>query len=88
LVKISSIELGSEGLYIAKLRITYGGRSYEINIEKLLRKPFRAKARLEGNYILVNIEDNEGKPLSSCCIHVEHLEKGCMDCKSLLIPPL
>ncbi len=86
-VKIFNVEVDESGLYTASLQVSYKDRESEIKIRKLLRKPVRAKARIEGDILLISIEDSEGKPLSTCCIHVSHLEKGCIECKSLLIPP-
>lgn len=87
LVRLSNIEVDEEGLFKAGLEVNYGGRIYEFKVERLLRKPMRAKARIEGDYLMISIEDNEGKPLSSCCIHVKHLELGCIDCRNLMMPP-
>ncbi|MFN4045822.1 MAG: hypothetical protein ACK4H7_00585 [Acidilobaceae archaeon] len=86
-VRISNVEVDESGLYTASLQISYKDRESEIKIAKLLRKPVRAKAKIEGDILFISIEDNEGKPLSTCCIHVGHLEKGCIECKSLLTPP-
>ncbi len=87
IVRVSKVDVDDTGLYKAGLEVSYGGRVYEFRIEKLLRKPVRAKARVEGEILIINLEDGEGKPLSTCCIHVEHIERGCIDCKNLLMPP-
>jgi len=86
-VRVSGVDLDELGLYRAGLEVSYGGRVYEFKVEKLIRRPFRAKAKVEGEVLVINLEDNEGKPLSTCCIHVGHLERGCIDCRSLLKPP-
>ncbi|MCS7107019.1 MAG: hypothetical protein NZ902_02815 [Acidilobaceae archaeon] len=85
--KISSVSVDQDGLYSAELQIEYLQRSHTFKMEKIIRKPHRAKGRVEGEYLIINIEDNEGKPLSSCCIHLSHLEKGCTECKNLMSPP-
>ncbi|MEN2999671.1 MAG: hypothetical protein ABDH61_03765 [Acidilobaceae archaeon] len=85
--KISSVSEDQQGLYSAELQLEYMDRSYTFKMEKMLRKPHRARGKVEGDYLVVNIEDNEGKPLLSCCIHVAHLEKGCTECRSLMCPP-
>jgi len=87
IVRVSRVDVDDLGLYQARLEVSYGGRVSEFKVEKLLRRPVRAKAKVEGEILVINIEDGEGKPLASCCIHIGHLEKGCMDCKSLLTPP-
>ncbi|MCX8196197.1 MAG: hypothetical protein N3F67_03875 [Acidilobaceae archaeon] len=85
--KISSVSVDEEGLYSAELHLEYMDRSYQFRMEKIIRRPHRAKGRVEGDYLIISLEDSEGKPLSSCCIHVAHLERGCTECKSLMVPP-
>jgi hypothetical protein len=86
-VRVSRVDVDDIGLYRAGLEVSYSGRVYEFKVERLLRRPVRAKAKIEGEILVINLEDGEGKPLSTCCIHVGHLEKGCVDCRNLLTPP-
>ncbi|MEM0340267.1 MAG: hypothetical protein QXN05_01830 [Acidilobaceae archaeon] len=87
-IKISEISKDEEsGLYTAILKLSYEDKSYDIKILNLIRAPHRVRARLEEEYLIVSLDDNEGKPLSTCCINMKHIECGCMDCKSLLTPP-
>lgn len=82
------VEVAKEGeLFCARIRLEKEGKEHEIRVAKLLRKPHRARASIEGDHIVIYLEDSEGKPLSTCCLHVKHLERGCLDCKSLMIPP-
>lgn len=87
IARILGVEVDEEGLHRARIELSYGGRVYEFKIEKLLRRPMRARTKVIGDYVILSLEDNEGKPLSSCCIHVKHLELGCVDCRNLMIPP-
>ncbi|MDM7275882.1 MAG: hypothetical protein P3X22_007215 [Thermoprotei archaeon] len=86
-VRISNVEVEEGGLYTASIQVSYKDKLSEIKVRKLLRKPVRAKAKVEGDILFISIEDSEGKPLSTCCIHTGHLERGCVDCKSLITPP-
>ncbi len=86
-VRVSRVDVDDIGLYRAGLEVSYSERVYEFKVERLLRRPVRAKAKIEGEILVINLEDGEGKPLSTCCIHVGHLEKGCVDCRNLLTPP-
>ena len=85
-VRVSRVDVDEAGLYRARPLGMRGG-GHEFKVERLLRRPVRAKAKVEGEILVINLEDGEGKPLSTCCIHVGHLERGCVDCRSLLTPP-
>lgn len=74
-------------LYKAELVVRYKEKEYKIEIDKLVRKPSRTSVRLEGEYLLIELFDEKGTAIATCCIHRGHLEKGCMDCPSLLCPP-
>jgi hypothetical protein len=74
------------GLYTALMEISYKGSSYEVQVGRLVRRPARIRQRLEGDYILVELLDDKGEGISTCCIHVSHLEKGCIQCPSLMRP--
>ncbi len=76
-----------EGLYEAVLELRYGGRSYRLSVPRLIRRPAEARARLSGDYILIDLVGEDGAPVATCCIHRGHVERGCMECKSLLLPP-
>jgi len=82
--------LGSEkreDLYTARLSVEYAGRSYKLEVPRLVREPARLSFKLQGDYLLIELFDREDKPLATCCIHKGHLEKGCLDCPSLIPPP-
>jgi len=87
IARVAWVEVDEEGLHRAGIEVSYGGRVYEFRVERLLRKPVRARARVVGDYAVISLEDGEGKPLASCCIHVKHLEMGCVDCRNLMTPP-
>ena len=77
----------SGGLFEAELELGYEGRTYRVRVGRLTRRPVEAHARLRGDYVLVELRDERGGPVATCCIHRGHLERGCMDCPSLLVPP-
>lgn len=73
-------------LYTALMEISHRGAKYELQIGRLVRKPSTVKQRIEGSYILIELLDEKGEGISTCCIHVSHLEKGCVECPSLMRP--
>ncbi|MCE4612394.1 MAG: hypothetical protein F7C07_00985 [Desulfurococcales archaeon] len=73
-------------LYTALMEVSYKGARYELQVGKLVRKPSTVRQKTEGDYILVELLDEKGDGISTCCIHVSHLEKGCVECPSLLRP--
>ncbi|KSW11467.1 hypothetical protein CF15_01025 [Pyrodictium occultum] len=85
--ELASTEEAGEGLYTARLLISYRGRRYTVEARRLIRRPAAASARQQGDYLLIELYDDQGKPVATCCIHRGHLEKGCLDCPSLLNPP-
>ena len=85
--RVAETRRSSEGLYDAVLVVKYRGREYSIRVSRLLREPGHVSVRRSGDYLLVEMMDRDRLPLATCCIHVGHLEKGCTDCPSLLVPP-
>lgn len=73
--------------YVAKIKIVYGRREYVINIGNLAHRPAQIEQEEKGEYILVKLKTSEGKGFATCCIHRGHLEKGCIECPTLLAPP-
>jgi len=86
-VRLVEARRGEDGLYDAVLELEYGGRVYRLRASRLLRRPGGLEARVEGSYVLVEMRDDAGAPLATCCIHVGHLERGCLECPSLVVPP-
>lgn len=74
-------------LYEATLGLRYGGKEYRVKLKKLVRRPGPITAKRIGDYILIEMRDARLLPLATCCIHIGHLEKGCTECPSLLLPP-
>jgi len=76
------------GLYIARVQLRYMGRLLEFSVRNLVKSPYSLSARVEGEYILVDMRDREGRGIATCCIHKGHLEHGLRDeCPSLITPP-
>ncbi|MCE4602852.1 MAG: hypothetical protein F7B18_06700 [Desulfurococcales archaeon] len=86
--QLLAIEEAGNKLYNAKIRITYQGKTLEVTVRNISRRPHNLKARIEGEYILVDIQDPSGEGVATCCIHRAHLERGTGgECRSLLLPP-
>lgn len=77
----------SEGLYEAEIEIRLGDKSGVVKARKLVREPASTVAYMSGDYVLIELSDKHGKPIATCCIHKGHIEKGCLDCPSLISPP-
>ncbi|MEM2020972.1 MAG: hypothetical protein QXP80_01945 [Zestosphaera sp.] len=77
----------SEGLYEVVLSVSYGGRNYELCLHKITQNVVNVKAYLSGEYLLVGLINERNEGFATCCINVKHLESGCMECPSLLLPP-
>ncbi len=75
-----------DDLYKAILEIEYNGESFTTQVDHLPRKPVRVKVVDQGDKVRLDITDVEGLGIASFIIHKSHLEKGCMDCRSLLLP--
>ncbi len=73
--------------YAVKIEIEYMGRKYPLRITRLTRRPASLRHEVKGEYLHVYLLDEKGDGIGTCCIHVRHLEKGCMDCPSLIHPP-
>lgn len=85
--RLLSVRKTSEGLYEAEIEVKLGEKKGIIKTKKVIREPTRVAARISGDYILIELGDKDGKPIATCCIHRGHIEKGCLDCPSLIHPP-
>ncbi len=86
-VRLASVREGERGLYEAELDVVYGGRSYRVRVCRLVRRPASVRSSMRGEHLVVELYDDESKIIATCCIHRGHLERGCMDCPSLIPPP-
>ncbi|MCE4620823.1 MAG: hypothetical protein F7B95_00075 [Desulfurococcales archaeon] len=73
--------------YSARIKLTYEGKDYTLTLDNLMHEPASVEHRISGDYVLIELKSKEGKGFATCCIHKGHLEKGCMECPSLMTPP-
>lgn len=73
--------------YTAVIKIIHGDKVYRITVSKLVKKPEDVFIKKIKDYILLELKNSQGKGFSTCCIRVEHFEKGCLECPSLITPP-
>lgn len=71
----------------ALIKLTYLGKEYELLLCKLSRTVSSISAEVSGEYLTIKLVDEKGEAFGSCCVHVKHLEKGCLECPSLVVPP-
>lgn len=81
-VRLEGVLPSGEGLYEALLGIEWKGRKYTLRLDRLASRPGGVEARLEGERLVVELVG-----VGRCEIHVDHLEKGCLDCRCLMLPP-
>lgn len=77
----------SEGLYEVMLSIKYSEKSYDVCLHRIAQKVAKVEADLRGDYLYIRLVNERNEGFATCCIHVRHLESGCMECPSLLLPP-
>ncbi|MGC8975415.1 MAG: hypothetical protein ACP5KB_04375 [Thermoprotei archaeon] len=77
----------SEGLYEVVLSIKYAEKNYDLCLHRISQNVARVEADLRGDYLYVKLINEKDEGFATCCIHVKHLESGCMECPSLLLPP-
>ncbi|MEO3993929.1 MAG: hypothetical protein QN229_06480 [Desulfurococcaceae archaeon TW002] len=77
----------SENLYDVILSIKYMDRSYELCLHRITQKAANVEADLRGDHLYIKLMNEKNEGFATCCIHVKHLESGCMECPSLLLPP-
>lgn len=77
----------SENLYDVILTIKYVDRNYELCLRRITQKVASVEGDLRGDYLYIKLINERSEGFATCCIHVKHLESGCMECPSLLLPP-
>ncbi len=73
-------------LFNVKLYIELQDRGFYIDIDNLPRSIKDARGYEKDNRIIIELIDEEGKGFGCCMIDKSHFEKGCLECKSLLLP--
>ena len=83
-LEIEIKEVIDEGEYFkVKLNILIQGNNYEVTIPALVRKPAIVRHEFREDYLVIKLIDDSGEGIGSCCIHKDHLEKGCFECDNL-----
>lgn len=77
----------SEGLYEVLLSIKYAEKNYDVCLHRITQNVAKIEADLKGDYLYIKLVNEKNEGFATCCIHVMHLESGCMECPSLLLPP-
>ncbi|BAN90586.1 hypothetical protein [Aeropyrum camini] len=73
--------------YEATITLVYKGGEHVVKVSRLCCLPGKAEAGVEDGKVVIRLYTVGGEPLASCIIDVGHLEKGCLDCKCLMLPP-
>jgi len=79
---IKEVREKNEG-YQVELILSIGGSEAKITIPGLARKPSLIRHEYRDEYLVIKLIDDKGLGIASCCIHKDHIEKGCLDCESL-----
>ncbi len=86
-VRLEGAEGTPETGFQASLEIQYADRVYHVRLQKLARRPVKTRHRMEKDHLVIELLDDKEAIIATCCIHKGHLDKGCMECPSLLVPP-
>ncbi len=76
-----------EDSYEVRLEMSIEGKSFEITIPNVVRRPSLVRHEFREDYLVIKLIDDSGEGIASCCIHQGHIERGCLDCESLLNKP-
>ncbi len=84
--RLVGIEKEPGETFTAKLALEFKGAEYILKLCKLAREPSNIKVEEKGEFIIIELIDANGKGFASCPIHRSHVDSGCLDCPSLLVP--
>jgi len=76
-----------DDFYVVKLKMSIRGREIELTIPNVVKKPSLVRHEYREEYLVIKLVDETGEGIASCCIHKDHIEKGCLDCESLIHKP-
>ncbi|GBF08635.1 hypothetical protein apy_03600 [Aeropyrum pernix] len=87
-VRVKGVRGHSMGdTYEAVVTLVYKGVEHAVKVSRLCSLPERAEAEVEDGKVVIRLYAVGEEPLASCIIDVGHLEKGCLDCRCLMLPP-
>ena len=86
-VNIVSVKEVEDNVYDVEIEVVVGEKRGCIKISRLTRRPSQASAKIHSNYLFIELNDDKGEHIATCCIHYEHIDRGCLSCPSLLLPP-
>ena len=82
-VKLIGVEEAEGKFYNARISVTYAGKTGEFTIRNIVKKPARLGApRIEGDFIVVELLDEDGNGISTCCIPKKKILEASSDCPS------
>jgi len=73
-------------LFGVKLCIELRDKEFYIDIDNLSRVVRDVRGYEKDNSIVIELIDENGNGFGCCIIDKSHFERGCMECKSLLLP--
>ncbi len=80
-VTLIGVEEVEGKFYSARISVTYAGKTGEFTIRNLVKKPARlGTPRIEGDFIVVELLDENGNGISTCCIPKRKIAGASSDC--------
>jgi len=73
--------------YKVVLSLQIGKDRYSITIPNLVRRPSMVRHEYRENYLVIKLIDDSGEGIGSCCIHEDHIDRGCLECETLVSRP-
>lgn len=73
--------------YEVKLKMSIKGKDMELTIPDVVKKPSLVRHEYREEYLVIKLIDETGEGIASCCIHKDHIERGCLECESLVHKP-
>ncbi len=57
-----------DGHYMVRIRITRDGKTRELDIPKMVKKPHLVRTEVQDDYLVIKFIDDSGEGICSCCI--------------------
>ncbi len=57
-----------DGHYKVRVRITRDGKTRELDIPKMVKKPHLVRTEVQDDYLVIKFIDDSGEGICSCCI--------------------
>ncbi len=81
--RILEVRESPGGAWRAVLEVEAEGRRATLTLDRLARRPAEARARVEGDTLIVELLDEKGEGFASCLLSLPGLARG--ECRSAIL---